>query len=442
MGASRAKQCLGGLAISMALAACGGGDGGNGSGDAGTGSPATPVAPVTPTAVTYTGVISFGDTIAVTLDAPAAGQVKIRFADSTFGLGGTLIGTYSMSAGQFGYVPAAAAAAGAGAGVYTVSGLMPDRADPPPITIPPAALVPIQATFAVSGATLTGEISGLPNLLGTGGGNLAGHINASSTPVLAPRSSLAGTYAFMITLATYSADTGHLMFDAQYAGGGQMRLRPDGTMRMCLGGKYSDTCPSAWQGFLVPADQTRFPGAYEFNVGGEVYGRVFAAQVGGVQTLYLDRNVTNISGNKMTGTLVFRPLQTLANQQMDGSWACSQPGVTTVTEAGTGNTIPVLDGTLRTAKLTIAGADIRNETTGDVSSLALNYGELLSSGSALMTQLDGMMAADWPVAPTVGNPSPGTRPQVFLPIDAKTMAYYTLVPNAQYYAQGMCRKAG
>lgn len=85
------QRVLGALAISVVLAACGGGDGagsvadsstGNGSTGAGGsgGSGGSGGGTVTPTAVTYMGVISFGDTIAVTLDAPASGKLKIRFA--------------------------------------------------------------------------------------------------------------------------------------------------------------------------------------------------------------------------------------------------------------------------------------------------------------------------------------------------------------------------
>ena len=137
--------------------------------------------PVTPAAVTYMGVVSFGDTVAITLDAPGAGKLKIRFADSAFGLSGTLIGDYALNAG-----------------VYTVSNLVVDGADPPPAFVS-AVLSTITATFTVSGTTLTGEIGGLSKQLG---GKLSGHVTASSVSTAVSAASLAGTHKFLRPQAT------------------------------------------------------------------------------------------------------------------------------------------------------------------------------------------------------------------------------------------------
>jgi len=88
------------LLASAAMTACGGGDDGNtasGGTNGGASTGATP-AQVRPLAggSLYMGSVSFGDTVSVQLDQPAAGQITLRFLDSRFGLAGALVGQYTQ----------------------------------------------------------------------------------------------------------------------------------------------------------------------------------------------------------------------------------------------------------------------------------------------------------------------------------------------------------
>ncbi|WP_066742446.1 hypothetical protein [Cupriavidus sp. D384] len=445
------QRALGALAgawiVSLALAGCGGGDGGssgaassagNGSagagGSAGTGGSGSTGGSggtgdnggggsVTPAAVTYMGVISFGDTIAVTLDAPAAGKLKIRFADSAFGLSGTLVGDYTKNGG-----------------IYTVANLAVDDADPPPAFVS-ALIGSITAAFTVSGTTLTGEIAGLPKQLG--GGKLSGHISASSVSTVQTPASLAGIYSLISTQSTYYASSGNLQ--VQFGFASQMRLGADGSVRMCQAG-YSDTCSNAALGSLTLADQTRYPGAYELTLGGKLQGRVFALPANGVQTLYLDLNYPNNMGDPITGVAIFRPAQTLSAAQVAGRWTCAQPAVSFLRSPTLG--IPVvMDGTMQSGAFTIsADGEITDVASGSAATLYTNFSRNSTGGAAQMVVIDGIMSTEW----TVPEGALGTRAQVFLPLDASTMAYFAEVQvpyldvpfTGSALVQGKCSKAG
>ena len=67
----------------------------------------------------YVGAVSFGDTVSVALDQPAAGQVTLRFLDSRFGLGGTLVGSYTLSGDTYKVTKLAAASADVPAALAT-----------------------------------------------------------------------------------------------------------------------------------------------------------------------------------------------------------------------------------------------------------------------------------------------------------------------------------
>ncbi|SDP32464.1 hypothetical protein SAMN04488595_107119 [Ralstonia sp. 25mfcol4.1] len=434
--------------VSLALAGCGGGDGGSsaagsnagnagngstGSGGGGTGGTGSNGGTggtgdgggsVTPAAVTYLGVISFGDTIAITLDAPAAGKLKIRFADSAFGLSGTLIGDYTNNGG-----------------VYTVANLAADGADPPPAFVS-ALLGSITATFTVSGTTLTGEIAGLPKQLG--GGKLSGHISASSVSAGSTPASLAGTYSLITTQSTYYATSGNLQ--GQNGIGSQMRVNADGSVRMCQA-DYSDTCVNGLPGSLTLADQTRYPGAYELTLGGQFQGRLFTLQTnGGIQTLYLDMIYPNNMGNPITGTAIFRPVQTLTAAQVAGRWTCSQPAVSYLRPAGLG--LPVyLDGAMQSNVFTIsADGEVTDMATHTATPLHTNVARNSVGGIAQLTAINGIMSTEW----TVPVGTVGTRSQVFLPLDATTMAYFAEIQvpivdtnvTVAALVQGKCSKSG
>ncbi len=417
------QRVLGALAISVVLAACGGGDGAGSVADSSTGNGSTGNGStggsgggggsggngggsgggtVTPTAVTYMGVISFGDTIAVTLDAPASGKLKIRFADSTFGLAGTLVGDYAK----------------AGA-IYTVSNLVEDGADPPPAFVS-AVLGSITATFSVSGTTLTGEIAGLPRQLG--GGKLSGHVTASIASTAPAVASLAGMYSFMRTQSTYVTSSGNLQ--AQYGMVGQTLVDANGSVRMCQFSTYSDTCGGMLTGTLSLADQTRYPGAYDLTMAGKRWGRVFPLLADGVQTLYFDHNQRDGVGNQITGAGVFRPVQTLTAGQVAGTWTCSQPGVASAQVSGIGMPI-ALDGTIQTETLTIsADGMILGSKSGLPALLASNVAGNLLGSAPMPTAMPGAMSTNWLVEP----PLPaGVRAQVFMPVGANTMAYFAEV---------------
>ena len=428
------------VAVSVVLGACGGGGGndsgngtGSGGGNGGAVTPSTPETPVTPgnpetpampQAVTYLGVISFGDTLAVTLDAPVAGQVRIRFSDSAFGLAGAVIGHYVKNGS-----------------VYTVSALEADSAEPTPAFVT-ALLGSVTASFTVSGTTLTGEISGLPKQLGDG--KLSGQVTASSASTPVPPAEVAGTYTFLRGQSTYYTRSGNLQ--VQYGMGGQMRVGADGTVRMCQAGPYSDTCNMGLAGTLALADQTRYPGAYTLTLGGKVWGQVFPLRTNGVTSLYLDHLQLDTGGNRVTGTGVFRPAQTLTASQVAGQWVCRQPGVSYAAVTGIGIRA-ALDGSMQQETLTISGAGaVTSAGTGQVASLALNEANNLL-GFSSPTTIPGTMYADWIVPAVPPNMITGLRTQVFMPLDENSMAYYAEVKskptdpvNWSFVVQGMCRK--
>jgi len=432
----RVWRIAGAVTVSVALAACGGdGDGAGSSAGNGSGggtppsspstpdtpqSPGTPETPTTPQAVTYLGVISFGDTIAVTLDAPAAGQVRIRFSDSAFGLAGAVIGNYARSGD-----------------VYTVSGLKADDAEPPPAFVT-ALLSSVTATFTVSGTTLTGEIAGLPKQLGNG--KLTGQVTASSVTAPVSATDLAATYTFVRAQSTYYTSSGNLQ--VQYGYGGQMRVGADGAVRMCQTSAYSDACGMGLTGTLVLADQTSYPGAYTLTLGGKVWGRVFARRENGVTTLYFDHNQMDTGGNRIAGSGVFRQAQTLTMNQVAGQWVCRQPGVSYDAPTGIGLRV-ALDGSVQEETLTIDDAGlIVSARTNLSAAVTLNAANNLI-GMMLPAAVPGVLSVNW----ISQEAASGLRTQVFMPIDAQTMAYYAEV-NAKasdpvqwtYIAQGMCRK--
>ena len=138
-----------------ALAACGGdGDqtqaaqtgGTSTAGNGSNGGAVTQPAALTPLAggSLYVGAVSFGDTVSVALDQPAAGQVTLRFLDSRFGLGGTLVGSYTLSGDTYKVTKLAAASADVPAALATAAtdggGVDPVGHDPAQADLPLDAL--------------------------------------------------------------------------------------------------------------------------------------------------------------------------------------------------------------------------------------------------------------------------------------------------------------
>ncbi len=295
------KYLMGALVVGAALAGCGG----DGQAPVQTETPAAPAeppAPPPPAPVKYSGTLSFGDTIALTMDAPAPGKLKLSFVDSAFGLRGTVIGSYARTGSN-----------------YSVSGLEADSADPPPANLI-AKLAGIGLSFRLGTDGIVGEISGVPNLLGTSTGLLAGDISASTVTIDPPAlSSLAGTYNVLVNFGIYDQATGKPQV-GPVTSPASMRFDTDGNVQLCTSVDIA-TCATPQLGKLTLADQTRFPGAYDLvmNGGGYFRGRVFVNPNAGMR---FDMNYAE-AGVVATGTWTIQPARALVAGELDGTWACS-----------------------------------------------------------------------------------------------------------------------
>lgn len=347
----------------LSLAACGGG-GGGGSGfvpvgggassNPGAGSPDTQVVALQPLAggSQYTGTASFGDTVAITLDQPAAGKLTLRFVDSRFGLAGALSAGYTAQ--PDGSLLAGGFAAVAGSGV-------PDALV--------AALPGLSLRFQLDGGLLSGSLAQVPNLKAGDGSLLQGEIAASNQGV-ASVATLAGVYSFVRLTAGYSAKG--VLQGAPASAFGQLNLKADGTVRACLGGTYADNCADGHAGTLAPeADQKTYPGALALTLDGQHIGRVMVNAQPGAATLLADEFTGAADGSFRTGTWVLQSApMALPATALDGEWLCSQPALDATTGAATGRTqrnfVSVGAGLLQTdtvdadVKLGMAGADAIN----------------------------------------------------------------------------------
>ncbi|MGJ7612237.1 MULTISPECIES: ParB/Srx family N-terminal domain-containing protein [unclassified Variovorax] len=310
----------------LSLAACGGGGGGNSGfvpvGSAAAGSPDTSVVALQPLAggSQYTGTASFGDTVSITLDQPAAGKLTLRFVDSRFGLAGAVSASYtaqpdgSLLAGTFAVV--------AGSGV-------PDALA--------AALPRLSLRFQLDGGLLSGSLAQVPNLKAADGSLLQGEIAASNQGV-ADVARLAGVYSFVKLTSGYSAKG--VLQGAPASAFGQLNLKADGTVRACLGGAYADNCADGHTGTLAAeTDQQTYPGALALTLDGQRIGRVMVNAQSGAATLLADEFTTAADGSFRTGTWVLQSASTaLSATALDGEWLCSQPALDATTGAATGRT--------------------------------------------------------------------------------------------------------
>ena len=315
----------------LSLAACGGGGGGNSgfvpvgsaaAGNTGAGSPDTSVVALQPLAggSQYTGTASFGDTVSITLDQPAAGKLTLRFVDSRFGLAGAISASYtaqpdgSLLAGNFAVV--------AGSGV-------PDALA--------AALPRLSLRFQLDGGLLSGSLAQVPNLKAADGSVLQGEVAASNQGV-ADVARLAGVYSFVKLTTAYNAK-GVAQAGAESAFG-QFNVAADGSVRACPGQAYADTCSAARTGTLAAeADQQTYPGALALTLDGQRIGRVMVNAQSGAATLLADEFTTAADGSFRTGTWVLQSASTaLPATALDGEWLCSQPALDATTGAATGRT--------------------------------------------------------------------------------------------------------
>lgn len=321
---------LAGLAA-FSLVACGGGGGGGGgfvpvgapaAGAPGAGNPDAPVVALQPLAggSQYTGTASFGDTVSITLDQPAAGKLTLRFVDSRFGLAGALSASYttqpdgSLLAGDFAVV--------AGSGV-------PDALA--------AALPSLGLRFQLDGGLLSGSLAQVPNLKAADGSLLQGEIAASNQGV-ADVARLAGVYSFVRLTTAYNAK-GVAQAGPESAFG-QFNVAADGSVRACLGQAYADTCSAARTGKLAAeADQATYPGALALTLDGQRVGRVMVNAQSGAATLLADEFTTAADGSFRTGTWVLQSASmAVPATALDGEWLCSQPALDATTGAATGRT--------------------------------------------------------------------------------------------------------
>jgi len=400
------RYLLGTLVIGAALAGCGGSDG---QAPTQTETPVAPTTPPAPAPVKYSGTMSFGDTIAITMDAPSAGKLKLSFVDSAFGLRGTVVGSYTSVGGNI-----------------TVSGLEADSADPPPAALI-AKLTGIGLSFRLSANGIFGEISGVPNLLGTSTGLLAGNISASVVTIDPPAlSSLAGAYNAHINFGIFDTATGKPLLGPG-SSTGTLRLDTNGILQLCSSADPV-TCATPQLGKLTLADQTRFPGAFDMVMDGAGYfrGRIFVTTNGGLR---FDMNYSE-SGAVATGTWTIQPAKALAAGELDGTWACSRAN------RSLHGGVLVMDGTLVRDTLTIGDGKVTTASKALTLPLLLNtvQGGVTLNGVALA--LNG----DLVVGPAVDPAAvPSTYGHSFLKTGTDSLAWLNLTDGSIH--DGICRRA-
>ncbi|WP_414441502.1 hypothetical protein [Burkholderia sp. 22PA0106] len=423
--------CLGVCAV---LTACGGGgddnsgatansggtsgvtSGSTGGSTGGTAATAQPLA----AQQTYIGSVSFGDTISVQIDAPAKGQVTTTFVSSQFGLSGKLVGSYTVTNGN-----------------YVVSGFQASGTVPATLSAG-ASAVGMQFTVSADAANhgvLSGQLSNVPNV-SAGSGLLAGQVSASNNGVTTV-AGLAGTYSFIKLSGDYSSNG--VPVGTQDVNSGQMRINADGSLRVCLGAPYSNTCMDdenpnvADTGTVsVDPDQTTYPGAFDMSVNGLPLGRMFVSTSGGNNTILLDQANVNSSGTVRTGSWVLQTTAALTSGSYDGRWVCSEPNT---------NDNDQLLGNIIASTVTISGTTLTPSGTS-ASPMTLNLNSTFNAAASTTTPtyaagVNGLMAG---LLPNVSNGKQVQSTMVFLPVSS-TNIYYTDEPNGDgFFVQGLCTK--
>ncbi|MGJ7529313.1 ParB/Srx family N-terminal domain-containing protein [Variovorax sp. GB1P17] len=379
----------------LSLAACGGGSGGGGFFPAAApvagNSDTTPPVALQPLAggSQYAGTASFGDTVSITLDQPAAGQLTLRFVDSRFGLAGALSASYATQAD--GSLLATKFAAIAGTGV------------PDALT---AALPKLSLRFQLEGGLLSGSLAQVPNLKAADGSLLQGEVAASNQGV-ADVARLAGVYSFVKRTAAYNAKG--VMQSGADAAFGQLNIKADGTVRACVGQAYADNCSAGQPGKLAAeADQKTYPGALALSIDGQRIGRVMVNAQSGAATLLADEFTTSAAdGSFRTGTWVLQSASVaLPATALDGEWLCAQPELDATTGAATGRT---------QRNFVSVGANLLQTDTIDTDvKLSANAGIGGASTSAV-SGMNGLVAGQWSDNQKAG--------RVLLPVGKQT-AYY------------------
>ncbi|EHP42541.1 hypothetical protein OR16_13529 [Cupriavidus basilensis OR16] len=389
-----------------ALAACGGGGdqtqaaqtgstgstGSNGatSGNGGTVTQPAALAPLAGGSL-YVGAVSFGDTVSVALDQPAAGQVTLRFLDSRFGLRGTLTGSYTRSGDT-----------------YKVTKLAAASADVPAALATAASAIGFE--FVVDAGVLSGALGQVPNLLAGGGALLQGHVSAANKG--AHLSDVAGVYNYLRQAGSTAA-------------AGQVKIFADGTVRACAGAAYADNCAGGESGALaVDADQQRFPGAFAMTLGGSKIGRLFVARQDAQATLFVDEAASHADGSPRNGSWVLRSAQAMAAGAADGDWLCAEP------ELDDGNAA-----TGRTRRNLVSIAGNRLAADNIATDVALNYNAAIAASGAIATGANGLVSGTW--QDTIAA-QPVAASLALLPVSSKLAYQLRDVPGAKRRLQAVC----
>lgn len=380
----------------------------------------------------YLGMMSLGGTIALTLDAPAPGRVTLRFADSPFGLHGSVVGHYMPD----------------GDG-YVVTSLEADAADPPPGHVV-SQLGELEVAFRVEddrlgddrlgGDRLGGDIANLPASALPGAARLAGLIHATSLAALPAMADIAGDYAFVMTHVDRAEGDLSPVHGSNQAAAGQARITADGRLAICRGQDYRDHCTAPDTGepapgaTLHPADQTRYPGAFELRADGEVAGRVFLSRDGDAWTLFIDQQ-QSLGGKLDLGAWVLRSARPLRDGALSGNWSCRQPDVSFSVLAGA-----QLSGAMAGHSLWIDGGTVATgRVPGIVSDLSLNaaFGNFSETRPASVGGLAHVKWFDPPIQPHTEL----IREQVLMPLGDTHLIYLNeMRKDVDSVVWGACHK--
>nr|WP_315596250.1 ParB/Srx family N-terminal domain-containing protein [uncultured Cupriavidus sp.] len=368
----------------VAMTACGGGDDGSTSGAGGgnTGTTPTAVQPLAGGAL-YVGAVSFGDTVSVELDKPAAGQLTLRFLDSRYGLAGTLTGQYTVDGNT-----------------YRVSKLAASGSDVPAALA--AAAASITFSFTIDDGLLSGALGQVPNVAAGNGALLQGYVSAANKG--AQLADIAGTYSYL----RQAGDT---------ATAGQLNIQADGTVRVCAGQGYSAACTGGQTGQLsADADQSRYPGAYALTLAGSKVGRLFVGKQQGNVALFVDETGANASA--ATGNWVVRSATPLATNAVDGDWLCAEP------ELDEAN---ALTGRTRRNIVSVAGNTLAADNIPVDVALAYN--------TAASVAANGLISGNW--QETVAE-QPKTGAMTWLPVSTRLAYQLRQVPGTQRMLPAVC----
>lgn len=367
---------------------------------------------------TYRGTLSFGGTIAITLDEPTAGMATIRFDDSPFGISGSIVGKVTTRLLD---------------GRRVVSGLKADGANPPPDALVDA-IQDVSLAFTAADGLLVGDIEGLPNVAmkaavpprRTGGhpGNpsLAGTIHATGTVALPAVASIAGTYSYVAESSQYKPGAVIPELGTQSAEAGQLRIDADGNIVTCPGQPFQSQCKSLRAGEPVQvlrlrtADQTRYPGMFDVMAGDVPFGKLFLQERNGERLLFMTQRF-DLPSHRTLGTWVVRSTAPLAPGKLNGNWSCRQPRAT----------LDMLNPPALTGAVGAHGLTVKDETIDadigqgvDFGKLALNAGFGADEGSP--ARIGGLARAGWSETPAPAGEG-DMREQVIVPLDDQRFVY-------------------